>query len=375
VRILLITHGYSEPEKFKLPRALAESQDVQMIVPARIWSTALGDLRAPPSDGNVTVHANDTIPFGPHFLFRPSWRLYRRLQPDVIHIEYDPWTPEFWSAMLPLTLLYPRVPVVLFTKKNTRHIPRGPVGLIERLLTWLGMARVRTLLAASDKARSVFDRLGYAKKPTEIQAHLPFDSSVFHPEPGPVPRTAQPVTVRVGYVGSVAEHKGVGTLIAAVELVRAAGGPVVLELAGPLRDPGPTDAAAQREWVTTHGSMTNPQVSQFLRTLDVFVLASHVLPDHEEHDGQALIEAMASGVACIGSRGGIVPELVEDGVNGLLVPPGDSAALAAQITCLVEDGALRARLGAAGLRTASEHSELRVLAARRLDVYREVIGA
>jgi glycosyltransferase involved in cell wall biosynthesis len=55
----------------------------------------------------------------------------------------------------------------------------------------------------------------------------------------------------------------------------------------------------------------------------------------------------------IGSRAGGTPDIVEDGVNGLLVPPGDAGALAAAIESLLEDDALASRLGAAAAESAA----------------------
>jgi glycosyltransferase involved in cell wall biosynthesis len=60
------------------------------------------------------------------------------------------------------------------------------------------------------------------------------------------------------------------------------------------------------------------------------------------------MEAMSAGVPVVASRLSGIPELVEDGVTGLLVPPGDHVALAAALERLAGDPALRERLGRAG---------------------------
>lgn len=73
-----------------------------------------------------------------------------------------------------------------------------------------------------------------------------------------------------------------------------------------------------------------------------------VLCSDNEGTPVSLIEALASGVAVVGTRVGGVPSVVTDRATGLLVPPGDPAALAEAVLRLVDDGALRARLGSAG---------------------------
>jgi glycosyltransferase involved in cell wall biosynthesis len=71
-----------------------------------------------------------------------------------------------------------------------------------------------------------------------------------------------------------------------------------------------------------------------------------VLPSLSEASSNALLEAMATGRAIVATRIGGTPALVEDEVTGLLVPPGDPAALAGAIIRLIEEPALAARLAA-----------------------------
>ena len=87
-----------------------------------------------------------------------------------------------------------------------------------------------------------------------------------------------------------------------------------------------------------------------------------------------LIEAAASGLPIVTTDMPGCRDIVRDGVNGYLVPPGDAAALAERIGALAADGKLRARMGKAGRSLAeSEFSQDRVLE-RTLAVYREVTG-
>ena len=83
-------------------------------------------------------------------------------------------------------------------------------------------------------------------------------------------------------------------------------------------------------------------VVEILSALDVFVL-----PTHQEALGTAYIEAGAMGLACVASRIDGVPEVVLDGQTGLLVPPKDSAALAAAVCTLLADPQRRALMGQA----------------------------
>ena len=86
-----------------------------------------------------------------------------------------------------------------------------------------------------------------------------------------------------------------------------------------------------------------PGVASVYRALDIFVLPS-VKP---EPFGRVTVEAMLQGCAVIATNHGGSPELVQDGVTGLLVTPGDPAALADAIEKLLKDDTLRERLGEA----------------------------
>ncbi len=104
--------------------------------------------------------------------------------------------------------------------------------------------------------------------------------------------------------------------------------------------------------VTLVGRMTSDAVAAELAAADV--LAAPSVPTKggkREGIPVVLMEAMASGLPVVASRLSGIPELVTDGVSGLLVSPGDADAFAKALATLATDPALRARLGAAGRET------------------------
>lgn len=109
-------------------------------------------------------------------------------------------------------------------------------------------------------------------------------------------------------------------------------------------------------------------VGSELARFDVLVHAS-VIP---EPFGQVVVEGMAAGLPVVAAAAGGPAEVITDGVDGLLSPPGDVAALARQLRRLATDGALRRRLGDAGRRTANGYRP-EAVARRVLDVYEDVL--
>jgi glycosyltransferase involved in cell wall biosynthesis len=161
---------------------------------------------------------------------------------------------------------------------------------------------------------------------------------------------ADPVVVLT--VGRLVEKKGHAVLIAALallppglnwRLVHIGGGPLDRALRRQAADAGIADR------ITWLGAQPQQRVLAAYRDADLFTLASRIARDGDR-DGlpNVLLEAQSQGLACVASRISAIPELIEDGETGLLVPPDDPAALALALRTLITDPARRAALGGAG---------------------------
>jgi glycogen synthase len=96
-----------------------------------------------------------------------------------------------------------------------------------------------------------------------------------------------------------------------------------------------------------------------------------VLPSLYEELGTVLLEAMQAALPVVASKTGGIPDVIEDGVNGLLVPPGDPEALARAIDRLLADRDLARRLSE-GAQEQGKDYDWEVLAERVLKIYRGV---
>jgi len=136
-------------------------------------------------------------------------------------------------------------------------------------------------------------------------------------------------------------EKGVLDLVEAVERIRDNGLDVELALAGSGKlDDRLAELATTRSWLQLHGALQRTELPSFLRALQIFVLPARIMPDHEEHDAHALREALTSGLATIGTRSGVIPDLLADG-TGVLVEAGDPLSLSNALERLVTNGTLR----------------------------------
>jgi glycosyltransferase involved in cell wall biosynthesis len=155
------------------------------------------------------------------------------------------------------------------------------------------------------------------------------------------------------FVGRDFERKGGRVLLEAFEEVRTRVPRATLGIVGAARDFGAPG-------VTGYGKVRDrDQLAQLYRGARAFCL-----PSLYEPYGLVLIEAMAHGIPCVGSSVQSIPEILDDGRAGLLVPPGDPDALAQALTRLLTDDALAGSLAARGPRQVTERLTWDHVAAR-----------
>jgi glycosyltransferase involved in cell wall biosynthesis len=158
-------------------------------------------------------------------------------------------------------------------------------------------------------------------------------------------------------VGRAVDKKGFDDLLAALarlprdrhwRLAHIGGGPLLPELEEKARSLGLADRIAWR------GPQPQAAVLDAYRSADLFVLACRVSEDGDR-DGlpNVLLEAQSQKLACISTRVSGIPELIEDGTTGVLVPPRSPEALADALDRLITDPGLRRRLGEAGFARAT----------------------
>jgi glycosyltransferase involved in cell wall biosynthesis len=163
----------------------------------------------------------------------------------------------------------------------------------------------------------------------------------------PRPFRENPPVFEILSVGRLAAVKGQQVMIAAVDAVAREGRKIRLRLAGD----GPDRAELEREVarrglsqvVIFEGNLNQDRLRAVYRESDAFVLSSF-----GEGLPVVLMEAMAMEIPCIATWIAGVPELIRDGVDGLLVAPGDAISLARAILRLMSDAALQRRLGQSG---------------------------
>ena len=218
--------------------------------------------------------------------------------------------------------------------------------VLARRIPWLArpiLRRARLVIAASHALADEARALG-AREVRVIPAGVDVPDEVGAPERPP----------HVLYAGRLSPEKGV------LELVEAARElPLVVVGDGLLRDRVPHAI----------GLVPHAELGGYYERATVVAV-----PSRREGYGVVAREAMAYGRPVVASAVGGLAEAVEDGVTGLLVPPGDVAALEAALRRLLADEELGARLGAAARRRAVERFSHEAEAAALIEAYADVCG-
>lgn len=287
----------------------------------------------------------------------------RRLRADIAHLHF-PYPP----GDLAYLSLPGRPPLVITYHSDI--VRQQTLLRVYRPLLALTLRRATHIIATSPHyvTTSTFLRRHAAKC---VVAPLGINAERFaHANPAHVAaiRARYGAESLVLFVGRLRYYKGLHLLLEAMAKVPAT---LLIAGSGPERERLAAQAAQLGIAARVHflGDVNDDELPALYHAADVFTLPAHL---RAEALGLAQIEAMASGVACVCTDLGTGTTYANrHGETGLVVAPGDAAALAAAINTLLTDAALRRRMGAAGQRrVAALFSSARMLDANEA-VYRE----
>ncbi|MFC1978717.1 glycosyltransferase family 4 protein [Chloroflexota bacterium] len=166
-------------------------------------------------------------------------------------------------------------------------------------------------------------------------------------------------------------NKGIIYLLQALTMMRGQVKLTIVDDKPPCNDyaPGLVKQYGLEDMVTFTGRLSHSEVAEQYATAKIAVS-----PSIYEGFGLPAAEAMACGVPIIGTTAGALPEVIEDNVTGILVPPKNPQALAQAIKTLIDNPELRCKMGIAGVERVKQRFTWSKSAKTTLDVYREVIG-
>ena len=311
----------------------------------------------------------DLIPLAPRneIDLAAAWRLSRvlkRLRPEVIHA-HDPHGVAMAATALSIAAPVPRPPLVASRRieyRIARHsFSRWKYSQVDRFIAISAAVRNRLVADGVPAAKVEVVHEGVDVERIERLPAASVHEALYLPAGSPV----------VGNVGALVAQKSQQTLVAAAAIVvrRIPDARFVILGDGELR--APLEAQIKHLHLERHVFLAGfrPDVLELMKDFDVFALSS-------THEGMctSLVDAMAARKPAVATAVGGVPEVVDDGVTGYLVPPHDAQALAARIVELLGDKTRRTRMGEAALERARRLFTVERMVNGTLAVYERLGG-
>jgi glycosyltransferase involved in cell wall biosynthesis len=296
-----------------------------------------------------------------HLFYWPTLEgVLRESRPDLLHLDEEPYN--LATALGTWQAGRAGIASLFFTWQNLlRRIP-PPFAQLERYV----LRRSAHAIAGTSSAVRVLRAKGYAG-PAAVIPQFGVDPDLFAP-----PATPPDGVPVIGFVARLVEEKGVWVLLDALAHLRGDWRLHVIG-SGPLARPARRRAQQLgiAERITWEPSVPSLEVAQRLRTFAILVQPSLTRRHWKEQFGRALVEAMACGVAVVGSTSGEIGDVVGDA--GLLAPEGDPICLRDALQRLLADPGLRHELGRRGReRVLGLYTHDRI-AEQTVSVYREAV--
>lgn len=329
-------------ERFRLPLDGAQKRKwdaVASVAEHRVLASAAPG--SPVRDGHFHLVGKAPLFDGPLFYLLLPWRIVRELRDFRPHAALVQGIHETVAFLIARRITGVDTKVILDVQGDWHEATRLYGSPLRRLLNPLNDSLAAPAVRGADAVRTVSAQTTRLVRELGVEPATVFpsytDAQAFLERP-PVPLPESP---RALFVGVLERYKGFDTLAAAWPLVRERIPAAMLQVVsdGSLRHLMPPDA----EWSQR---LSAEEVAAAMDAAWVFCL-----PSRSEGLPRVALEAAARGRAIVGGNRAGIPDVVEDGVNGLLVDPDDPQELADALVRILSDRSFAERLGAAARRT------------------------
>lgn len=296
-----------------------------------------------------------------HCHFYPTFgRLLRKAQPDLVHIDEEPYNFATFLANRQARRL--NIKTLWFSWQNLKRMYPWPFSQIEEY----NLHHTDYAIVGSKSAKAVWQAKGY-QGPLAVIPQFGVDPTIFSPPE----RRRNKTPVHIAYVGRLVPEKGVDLLLEGLKDLPGDWRATILGQ-GPERDRLQAQARSLKGRVHFLDMVPSTEMPTFYRKIDVLVLPSRSRRNWTEQFGRVLIEALACGAAVVGSDTGEIPYVLGDA--GLTFPENDAAALHVILKRLINDDSLRRTLGTRGRSRVLQRFTQHQIAQETVGVYREILG-
>jgi glycosyltransferase involved in cell wall biosynthesis len=381
MRILFVSHAYVVGVNQGKLNAIAQTENVEvgLLAPSN-WKALEWNRLLPLENPYPKLHLYSApVLFsgkGGAHLYAPwdLWRILNNFKPDILQVEEEVFSLSTFELALWSRLT--KTPMVVFGWENLeRQLPAPRQWICQFVLN-----TVKAIVPGNQDGANIMRQWGYGGL-LEVMPQMGVDPDFFSP------RERQGVTslgesegsdrpFNIGYLGRLAQAKGIDLIFAAVCELRQRGLSVCITLCGS----GAAEETLKQEAnnhkvadiVTWRGAVRHEQAPQELGTFDVLVLPSRTTPGWKEQFGHVLIEAMAMGIPVVGSSSGEIPNVI--GRSDLVFQEEDAEGLAQILERMICSPKWWQEVGQYGLHRVQQHYTHDRIAERLISLWQGVLA-
>ena len=348
---------------------------ITLLIPPR-WdeSTAMVDACLPvDAPYRVRVDQVKRACKGLSFRYKNIRATLQEVQPDVIFLYEEPYSYVAMQMMYWQRKICPQAKFIFYTWQNLdcRY------SFLRRKIESYVFRHSDLAIAGSQDVETVLRQRGFAKEIRRIPLAIDpadFPAATDDADRSELRRSLALNSFTIGYIGRLAQEKGLADLLHALSLLKDRSWQLLLIGSG-------TDAVELRQlavqlqinericWIPY---VKNTEMYRYYALMDVFVLPSRTTAAWKEQFGRVLIESMICGAPVIGSSSGEIPLVIDEA--GLVFPEGDAVALADRIKRLMNEPGLHRLLHDKGRERVLAHYTWEKVGQATAEIVREVSG-
>ncbi|BEI42149.1 MULTISPECIES: glycosyltransferase family 4 protein [unclassified Polynucleobacter] len=287
-----------------------------------------------------------------------------KYRPERIHIEEDPYSIIAFEVILLKLLFSKKTKISFFLWDNLDRTPTFPKNIWKRFSNRYFLSLADFVVVGNIDGEKIlrFNKKYNGKIYVLPQLGLNEKKYIYGDK-------TKRETINIGYAGRLVEEKGLRDLYNAFLKLNCPNKKLIILGSGPLLKEITEWMKILGDMMEYHPAIPHNEMPNFFKFIDIFVLPSVSTKRWKEQFGLVLAEAMMSGVPCVGSSSGAIPEVI--GPGGLIYTEQDVKSLTLCLQTLVDNNDLRLSYGKRGQQFAKERYSLKSLSKKYIDIFNE----
>ena len=368
MRVLIISHAYAIPIWLEKIQEISKDPSIEITVltPQVFWDSGRKSVTYPSKEESYNLLTGNVIfsnRVTGHFYIHGLKKAIREVNPDIIHLEEEPWSNVAAQIHLIKKIYFMKFKLIVFSWENLDL----KLCKIYKLTEKFTIRNANLLVAGGKTSKDRLIRLGAQPDSVRVLPQFGLDPDLFRL---PLDNERNKIFT-IAYIGRIMHLKGVDLVIQALEKLKGnwkaiivGSGNMKQEILELTEKFSLQDKIEFIDWVNHY------DVPGYMRKSHVLVVPSRTTPTWAEQFSHPLIEAMSSGTVPIGSDSGEIPYVI--GKEGLIFEEDNYISLQNSIQKLMDNPKLLHQLSKAGREKVLKQYSWEHIAKKTIDFYKEV---